>query len=840
MSFRSLTLVACAAGLVLTSHASAQGFRGVFARDAVDAIAVGDDGEVYRTLDGGNTWTERVLGPPVVRLRHVAARGFTFVVVGEGGAIWKSTDSGGTWAVTTASGTPSLRALAMPADSVWYAAGSGGTLLKTTNAGGTWTLLTSGTGVTLNALCFTDALNGWVAGDAGTLLVTHNGGAWWSPVPLGTPNHLLGVDQRGATVWVVGAEGTAFRSVNGGSSFTPVQLKLDARADVRAVAMRSPDTLWIAGGGGFLRATTDGGATWTFPQHSMHGPIVDMSAAGAAVFACNSANRVVLASTDLGASWHFPTGATLARTWGASPRYDSLSGPVRGSTFALNPVFKSTIYCAIGNDVLRSRDDGETWSVAASFPFGYAKCNAFVVSPRDSNLWLAAVGGSTVADRVMRSTNGGATWDTTLTHDFGEYGQPLEMDPDHPDTVWFGGELALDGSPLNPLIRSTNFGLTWSSYSNAMFRSPCDIVVVPDSTALVLVSDGVTGSGRGRHLRSTDGGATFVVTDSISASEIPGLACSRLAPSSVVGTCWSSGGVQRSANFGAAWAIADNIKQAWGIDISRDDPNVVVFGQYTDNPPFAYISLDGGASYTAIPQPTSGFNNNYGFYVRDRATILALQINGIWKLENDYSYTPSAGAQAVTVVAPNGGETWTPGSRHSIQWTAANVALARLEYRRAPGEPWQHIADAAGYQGSYAWIVPGDATTEAKVRVYDAWDGSPVDSSNAVFTIAPSLAVGPEEGPAFSLRQNRPNPFTRATVIEYTMAREAEVALEVFDLRGQRVARLASGHQAAGAHRVEFGGMRGGSGGARPAAGVYFYRLRAGGYESTRRMLFVP
>ncbi|HEY3188346.1 MAG TPA: YCF48-related protein, partial [Solirubrobacteraceae bacterium] len=187
MRFHPFAVVACALCLVPAGRASAQGFSGVFARDAVDAIAVGDDGEVYRTLDGGGTWTERVLGPPVVALRDVAARGFTFVAVGDGGTVWKSTDSGGSWTATTVAGAPSLRAVAMPDDSVWYVAGSGGAMLKTTDAGGTWTALAPGTAATLNALRFTDALDGWVAGDSGTLLATHDGGASWSPAELQDP-----------------------------------------------------------------------------------------------------------------------------------------------------------------------------------------------------------------------------------------------------------------------------------------------------------------------------------------------------------------------------------------------------------------------------------------------------------------------------------------------------------------------------------------------------------------------------------------------------------------------------------------------------------------------------
>ncbi len=1036
---RVLIPLACALLMLAASGAAAQGFRGICARDQQDAIAVGDGGEVYRTLDGGNTWTERVLGSPLLELREVASRGFTFVIVGEAGAIWKSTDSGGNWTQTTIAGNPFLRGLSMPSDSTWFASGSSGVVVRTRNAGATWTTLATGTGAALYTATFTDAMHGWVAGDGGVLLGTSDGGDSWDPVSLGTSNRLISVAQRAATVWVVGLEGTAFRSTNGGAGFSPVNLKLDARADVRVVHMRSPDTLWIAGGGGFIRYSTNGGTTWTFQQHSMHGQISDLSSFGPGVFACSNANRALIASSDRGTTWHLATGATLSRSWGAGPR-TSWGGNTRGNTFALNPINKNTIYCAQGNKVLASHDDGDSWNIIASFPLNYTKCNAFVVSPKDSNVWLAAIGGGSVSDRVYRTENRGADWTQELQMDFGEYGIPLEVDPDHPDTVWFGGELGAAGTTQTPLKRSTDFGQNWSSVGNAIFRSPCDIVVVPDSTEVMIVGDGVTSTGRGRHLKSTDGGQSFTVIDSVSnASEVPGLACARLRNSQVLATAWTAGGVQRSTNFGSAWSTVDATNQPWGVDISRDDPNMVVFGQYSANgDPAVLVSLNGGVTWTTISTAT-GFGNNYGLYARDRATVLAMQSSGIWKLQHIYSYTPAAGTQSVSVAAPNGGESWAPTTVHTITWNSAYVALARIEYRRAPGEPWQKIADVAGYLGKYDWTVPWDGTTQAKVRVTDAWDSSPQDSSNAVFTIPaprlietpvaldhgtqnagtstvlpltlknggstilhvtaigtgtgvyavgrtgmtlaagqqdtvgvwfmpvyggtyadtvtivcddpghsptrvpltgigngpgfaaapdtvrpPSVAVGSTSGAAltvtntgnqplsvtaialsdqefwvgrtsfsipggasdtvgvfyspnaagddtasvvlttsdaqsphaviaighgtvglaveagagyaFALAQNRPNPFSRATLVEYTLARDADVSLDVFDLRGRHVATLASGHMPAGRHDAVLG--------ARVAsempAGVYFVRMRAGTYTATRRILRIP
>ena len=91
----------------------------------------------------------------------------------------------------------------------------------------------------------------------------------------------------------------------------------------------------------------------------------------------------------------------------------------------------------------------------------------------------------------------------------------------------------------------------------------------------------------------------------------------------------------------------------------------------------------------------------------------------------------------------------------------------------------------------------------------------------------------------FALGQNRPNPFNPSTSIRYDVPAEYEagvrVTLEVFNARGQRVATLVDGVKEAGSYQVHWDG-RDGSG--RPVgSGVYLYRLEAGPFTATRKMV---
>ena len=92
-------------------------------------------------------------------------------------------------------------------------------------------------------------------------------------------------------------------------------------------------------------------------------------------------------------------------------------------------------------------------------------------------------------------------------------------------------------------------------------------------------------------------------------------------------------------------------------------------------------------------------------------------------------------------------------------------------------------------------------------------------------------AFDPDGVPAsFALAQNYPNPFNPSTTIRYALARRTDVKLTVFNTLGQLVVILVNGEVEAGYHEVQFDG-------AALASGVYFYRLQAGDFVETKRLM---
>ena len=101
---------------------------------------------------------------------------------------------------------------------------------------------------------------------------------------------------------------------------------------------------------------------------------------------------------------------------------------------------------------------------------------------------------------------------------------------------------------------------------------------------------------------------------------------------------------------------------------------------------------------------------------------------------------------------------------------------------------------------------------------------------------APEGAALPK---AFSLAPNVPNPFNPATTISFAVPEGAggRISLKVYDIRGRLVRTLTEGGHAPGTYSVFWDG--GEETGARASSGVYFYRLTAGDFVSTRKMVLL-
>ena len=143
------------------------------------------------------------------------------------------------------------------------------------------------------------------------------------------------------------------------------------------------------------------------------------------------------------------------------------------------------------------------------------------------------------------------------------------------------------------------------------------------------------------------------------------------------------------------------------------------------------------------------------------------------------------------------------------------------------------LANVNGFAYSGDWII----------TVSDHNAGSPGLLRNWGMIASLSLLTGIADATEndlprrYRLEANYPNPFNPATVISYQLSVVSDVKLTIYNLLGEKVATLIDARQDAGRHQVRWDG-RDRSG--RPvSSGVYIYRLKAGEFQQSRKMILL-
>lgn len=224
---------------------------------------VGDNGTIYRTLDGGNTW----LIPSVLPT---------------------SSDIRGVYFINNLTG---------------WAVRSSGRILKTTDGGDTWNITNTTTSETLYSIYFHDTDTGWAVGNDGTIIKTDDGGDNWI-----IQGQILNITDRlwrvyfidNQTGWAVGQNGVAVKTINGGTTWS--SMPTNTTNDLRGVHFNNVDTGWIAGHDGTILFTSDGGNTWATQHTTTTFNLRDIQMIGNKGFAVGSEGRIIH-TYDGGKNW---------------------------------------------------------------------------------------------------------------------------------------------------------------------------------------------------------------------------------------------------------------------------------------------------------------------------------------------------------------------------------------------------------------------------------------------------------------------------------------------------------------------------------------------------------
>lgn len=277
--FQTVLLLTCSSisfpqyGWINQSGVTPYTLNDVYFTDINTGTAVGANGTIIQTTNGGVSWTSQTI-PGWPELFGVCFTDpDTGMVVGDFGLILRTTDGGANWINTAPSWIGGV-----PFKGVSFVNGNTGTvvggyqllgwygfILHTTDGGSTWINQSIDTlNQELIRVSFTDANTGTAVGFSGTIIRTSNGGQTWIKQISGTPEHIWDVSFTDTNLGITVGFFNVLRTTNGGLNWTTVSTPISTL--FKGVFLKESIGTAVGYHGTIIR-TTDGGVSWE-PQNS--------------------------------------------------------------------------------------------------------------------------------------------------------------------------------------------------------------------------------------------------------------------------------------------------------------------------------------------------------------------------------------------------------------------------------------------------------------------------------------------------------------------------------------------------------------------------------------------
>ncbi len=236
---------------------------GVHFVDAKRGWAVGTEGIVLSTTNGGVTWKSQTL-PPQFAKNALTQINFTTPKNGwilSIGTVLYTGSGGKSWLPQNPNIKHGLLGLHFVSRTEGWAVGGRGTILHTQNGGTRWKKQKNHSERHLWGVHFVDNLNGWIVGEKGEVLHTRDGGKDWARQQSNVEQPLFAVHFAGLRKgWIVGGNGLILQTENGGRTWQRQQNP--EKNNLRDVAFHDENEGWAVGEDGLILHTIDGGNTW--------------------------------------------------------------------------------------------------------------------------------------------------------------------------------------------------------------------------------------------------------------------------------------------------------------------------------------------------------------------------------------------------------------------------------------------------------------------------------------------------------------------------------------------------------------------------------------------------
>ena len=657
---------------------------------------------------------------------------------------------------------------------------------------------------------------------SGIMFRSTDGGDSWTKVNLPSQSYYCFVANSGGQIFT-GTTHAVYRSTDGGASWQLLSNGLQSTT-VAALAVNAHDTLFAGSAEGVWRST-DNGSSWSQVAAGMMVEEITVGQNGQ-IYAGGYYSGV-WTSTDGGDTW---TQTTLMNAWigalTATP-WNEILGGLQG-----------------GGGVVRTTDGGNNWT-----QIGLAGVNVSSIVVKSPDGVFAASPDS----GVYHSTNRGATWVRTGLR----AASTLAVSPSGKIYAGASGGTSTGGASSGGVWRSSDDGVTWTKVGLPNTAIPAiaipasgpnrDAVFAGTDTVVFVTTDG----GNGWHLTGSlahPGPVSFGVQSLFATSAGPILAGAYQ---------W---GIYRSTDAGIQWVQVGASGET--VYSFLEDPAGCLFATGWSS---VHVSTDGGGAFsptggsvggsflTSLAMNSQGdifvgmVNPSNGTYVcrstDDGQTwlptgmtyysVMTLATAGDTILAGCSEFFAGVGGGVHR--STDGGTTWTEMSAglisRNVQALIRNsvghlfAATSQGVYRSTDnGDLWEPVNAGLTFPSVQSLAVNYDGILFA--GTYGGGVFRTLQSTTSVRDIGQGIPS------SCRLEQNYPNPFNPSTTIRYALAERSHATVTVFNTLGEKVAELVNGEVEAGYHEVQFDGHG-------LASGVYLYRLQAGDFTRTRRMVIL-
>ena len=675
--------------------------------------------------------------------------------------------------------------------------------------------------------------------------LTQTGSAQWVQTngPLGGEAKCFTVVD---TTLFVGTEVGVFRSTDNGQNWVSIG---PSYVIVNSLAVIPSGTsgmnIFAAHILGGVYRTTDNGTSWSQEDFGLENRTVNILAAKDTNLFAGTEDGVFLSQSN-GDYW-----------------VPSSDGLINKSIRSLT-VIEEYIYAGTDSGLFVSTNNGANW---LSTGMTSERINA--VAAMGSDLFAG-----TDTNGVYLSTNSGANWQIVSTVDMTPNTNTLAVI----DTNLFVG--TIDG-----IYRTPTKGDYWIPATNGLISSYIYSLNVKGSDIFASTYSGV-------FISSNNGANWTAVNTGLKTTVV--LALAKNDQYLFAGT---RGGMHRSNNYGVSWSP---LETGWVFSIAVDGNNIYAgaWGHLfysTDNGEswdfLQIIESKGRISSLALM-------DSYIFAGAQGGGVFRIEYNaGLWTIFSNGQPDTLVNALAVIGTDLFAGTKYGiyVTSNHGVNWTPLNNQLSNLEVSSFAVNGSNFFAGTRGggvflsTDTGNSWTPVNNGLTGLALDVLSftfsgndlfvsTWRGGVYLSTNkgtswtsvntgrmsldygAVSTVHSLAVVGSnlyagtrgagvwqrplsemvtatEESPGslplkYSLRQNYPNPFNPVTTINYAIPKAGLVVIKVFDLLGREVETLVNEEKAAGNYNIQFNGSS-------LSNGIYFYRMRAGDFFQTKKLVLL-